>query len=1026
MASRAWWAILLCGLSPACDCAGSAPDGGPNPDAGRDEVVRCETDLSAFRGGLFGAVSARRIGGADDFIGGPNAQARLGDYLIQNELVRFVIQGDGRLFGPLPFGGTVLDADLVRRGAGNDQLGELGLLYNFGRTLKPEHFEVLSSGDGQTAIVAITGSDAPNDYLSIRGRLEQGLGRVPYADPKDAVPLRITNYFVLAAHEQRLRYVTAFCNLGASTVSLAVGDLSDPGASVELFNPQSCTNGFGSGGVCFGLDRVPWYGYQGQGVAYGYAPYRVRSAFVPQPVNVMLTVAGISGVVVGSPGLAGLSEWTQDAGASLRAGELRLAPGERASLVRDVWVAETLGEISNFIERSRSSGLGTLRVDAQEAGAPLANARIAVEGAEGRTVLTTDARGTFSAQLRAGQYRVSAWAPGRDPSPFRQVMVESETLTEIALTLTPPRRLKVTVREVNGGPLPAKVTVLCNGPCPAPNRTLAPYLDIGPGRLPDFIQQLGFVPPSGTVELWLPPNDYWVLVSRGPEYSIWPNTYPRVAGEHVELRMADAEVNATLAKVVNTDGWRSADFHVHAVNSPDSFVDNGQRALGFAADGVDILVATDHDVITDYGPVVRANGLSPFLATVVGEEVSPMEFGHYNLFPLQIDARNPVNAGAIDWANADGLSLSPARIFDEGRRLGARTIQVNHPRGSLGGFTALGVDTDTLATHADPSLLFIEPMPGATSADSKLFSQAFNALELLNSAEDNLDPMKARGRFNDWFTLLSRGLRLAGTAVSDTHGLSVSSGWRSWVELPDGDTALLSERVNAGRLFGSNGPFVKLEVYRVDASGAQVTAAVGIGGTVAPDARRLGVTVDVQVPEYLDVTRVELYMHLPQDDASCPVSAAHPRANTARVACNGAENINWPASGITASQNVSLSPGDLEVATTAGGVTYRRAHVRVSFTLPAPTTDNWVVAFVYGSRTLAPLLYPAPGLTGSVGSAAPFAFTNPVFIDADGQGYDKPPFTADQRPSPTPQPLQHAPPNGLSPIERWGRAFGHD
>lgn len=1034
-----------CVLLAACPQT-PEPDGGrrdAGADAGAEDagpLVRCEADLEPFLGEVVGSARVKELAAGDAVIGGPNAQARPGDFLLENERIRVVVQGPSRWFGPLPYGGTLLDADLVRPAGqpGNDHLGEVGLLYNFGRTVKPTRFEVLSDGrDGGAAVLAVTGDDAANDYLSIRNRLTESLGRVPLADPAVAVPLLITNYFVLNPGEQRVRYLTAFCHAGGTQVfGLAVGDLTDPGSVLEIFNPRSCTNGFGAGGVCFGLDRMNWFGYQGDGVAYGYAPYKTGSPTFPEPQNAVLTVAGITGTMLGLNGLTGLASWVQ-ASSDLRDGELRMGPSGKALIARDFWVGTDLGQVGTLIEASRArltrAQTGQLVGLVRSGGRPLPGARVAVESDVGRSVAVTGADGRYALTLEARAYRVSAWAPGREPTSQRAVTVGSTPAT-VDLDLVEPQRLTVTVQDGAGAPLPAKITVLCpNGPCVTPNRLLAPYKDVGKDPQPDHVQAITRAGADGRAVVDLPPGQYLVLVSRGPEYSIFPNDYPTSPGVTVDLRSQPQAIAATLVRVVDTTGWMSGDFHVHAVNSPDSITDNALRALGFAGDGIDILVSTDHDVVTDYGPVVRDAGLDPFLATVIGEEASPMEFGHYNFFPLTRDERDPVSAGAVDWANPDGLALSPAKIFQEARRKGARTVQFNHPRGALGGLTALRADTDTLATHVDPLALSIEPVPGTTLADTKLLSTGFDAFELLNPAEDDYDWVQARSRFNDWFTLMSRGVVVAGTGVSDTHTRALGSGWRTWVELgrdsPVGlDPVLLSDRLNARRAVASNGPFVKLEVYRVSTSGAQVTASVGIGGTVPPDSRELGVTVDVQVPQYLDVTSVDLYMHQPQDDARCPVDPLSPRATTTRVACDGVSNTNWPASSVAASQAVSLVPGDLETVATIAGVTYRRYHKRVTFRLPAPTTDNWLVAMVQGSRTLAPLSYVPPGFTGASSPTAPFAITNAVLIDADGNGYDHPPFVVPRSLPVAPRRPPELPKDtSVEAIRaRWGSWFGHD
>ncbi|MGV3624142.1 MAG: carboxypeptidase regulatory-like domain-containing protein [Archangium sp.] len=1002
--SRRLSLVFLCASLASCTCGGGgAPDGSVPTDGGMEVVDsgtptgRCEIDLAPWVEES-GNAQLVKIDNASQLIAGPNAHGNVGDYLLSNDRIRVIVQGPIRAFGPQPFGGNIIDADLVDAPAG-DQFGEIGLLYNFGRTVNPTQFDVIRDGSvGGAVVLAASGDDTANDYLSIRNQLQGALGRVPYADPYVPQPLRITTYFVLNPGEQRLQQVTAFCNTDRRLFAgLAVGDLVDPGYVLELFNPRSCTNGYGFGGLCFGLDRLPWFGYQGSNIAYGYAPYKAGSPLVPEGQNAALSVAGITGVIIGSNGILGLGEWVKESTTTPRPGEIRIPPQGYSVVARDFWVAKNIGEISNLIETSRASAgalLGEFSGTVTQGGQPVANARIAFEGTDNRAAFVTDTNGTFSGTLPRATYRVSAWKQGRNPTAKQQVTLSTNPST-LTFSLDAPRVLTVNVREANGGPMPAKVSIFCaSGTCPVPHKSLVLFTDTPKDPMPDDLALIGYVGASGTQTFELPAGQYTVLVSRGPEYSIHPNDFPTSPGELVDLRTADTSINAVLARVIDTTGWVSADLHVHAVNSPDSIVDNGKRALTFAADGVDVLVGTDHDYVTDYAPVILQTGLSPFLSSVVGEEVSPMEWGHYNLFPLPPDANNKVNGGALDWAGGLGPTLTVGQIFLQGRAMGAKTVQVNHARGLLGGFTALKIDTDTFATHADPALFRMEPQVGATPTDSKLISTDFDAFEILNPGDDEYDATSilARAKFNDWFTLLSRGKLAAGTGVSDTHYGNLATGWRTWVQTGSDEPADFSDvtfsaRLNEMKAVTSNAPFVTVTAYRVNSAGTQVTPSVGIGGTVVADSQDLGVTVDVQVPAYLDVTRVELYMHRAADDSTCPIDPQSPRAQTTRVSCNGITNSNWPASSIVATQNVILTAGDLETAVTEGPVNYRRYRKRVNFRLAAPTTDNWVVAMVYGSRSLTPLLIPYGG-----GVANPFAFTNPVLIDSDGNGYDHPPF----------------------------------
>ena len=73
---------------------------------------------------------AQRIGKLEEAIGGPHAIGQVGDWLIENDKVRFIIadKGVGRV--NTSFGGTLVDADLQRVGnqadaKGNDEMAEL-------------------------------------------------------------------------------------------------------------------------------------------------------------------------------------------------------------------------------------------------------------------------------------------------------------------------------------------------------------------------------------------------------------------------------------------------------------------------------------------------------------------------------------------------------------------------------------------------------------------------------------------------------------------------------------------------------------------------------------------------------------------------------------------------------------------------------------------------------------------------------------------------------------------------------------
>ena len=50
--------------------------------------------------------------------------------------------------------------------------------------MRATQFDVVRDGSaGGSVVLAASGDDTPNDYLSIRNQLSNSLGRVPYADP---------------------------------------------------------------------------------------------------------------------------------------------------------------------------------------------------------------------------------------------------------------------------------------------------------------------------------------------------------------------------------------------------------------------------------------------------------------------------------------------------------------------------------------------------------------------------------------------------------------------------------------------------------------------------------------------------------------------------------------------------------------------------------------------------------------------------------------------------------------------------
>ena len=134
-------------------------------------------------------------------------------------------------------------------------------------------------------------------------------------------------------------------------------------------------------------------------------------------------------------------------------------------------------------------------------------------------------------------------------------------------------------------------------------------------------------------------------------------------------------VTARLAHVVDTHDWLSADFHVHAARSPDSRVPMQDRIYEFVADDVQMIVATDHNVVSDYEPYIRELNAGRYITSAIGDELTTGGWGHFGAFPLPRDLER-AGQGAVlvhgrhpDDFFKDVRTNAPGAIID-----------VHHPR----------------------------------------------------------------------------------------------------------------------------------------------------------------------------------------------------------------------------------------------------------------------------------------------------------------------------------------------------------
>jgi len=114
----------------------------------------------------------------------------------------------------------------------------------------------------------------------------------------------------------------------------------------------------------------------------------------------------------------------------------------------------------------------------------------------------------------------------------------------------------------------------------------------------------------------------------------------------------------------------SCDTHVHTFtysHHGDATVE--ERMLTLAGEGIELPIATDHDILTDYSEPARRMGVQDYFTPVIGDEVTTPA-GHFNIFPVQPGSRVPDHR-ITDWP----------RLMEELRATpGVRVVVLNHPR----------------------------------------------------------------------------------------------------------------------------------------------------------------------------------------------------------------------------------------------------------------------------------------------------------------------------------------------------------
>lgn len=420
---------------------------------------------------------------------------------------------------------------------------------------------------------------------------------------------------------------------------------------------------------------------------------------------------------------------------------------------------------------------------------------------------------------------------------------------------------------------------------------------------------------TGLGRIAVRPGTYKVVASRGIEYDLGIQESVTVAAGELKT------VNLTLVHSVPTPKAVSIDMHVHTNFSHDVSISDSSRIASYVAEGVDTFVTTDHNRIRDMRPLVESLRLERWVKTFIGVELTTFEMGHFNAFPLKLDTSS-FNGGNPVWFKKDerytedltfpkGTELRPltgyrrgvppgemfsnlkvrASLCDNDPKCDKVVVQVNHPRDSIFGyFNTYNLSGDSgFPLFKKVGLLANATQPVSREFDADQFSLNFNAIELFNGArfdlmwhwrlppgvkppsgyggsagtrirvdEDGRARIAFPGGIDDWFNMLNRGLQFTATANSDSHNHDPEAGFpRSYLltgfdDLQQMTKEKLAELVLGKKVMLTNGP-----ILEVQAKGSDGTLH-DMGDTIKATSK-ITFNIKVRAAAWVDISEILVY-----------------------------------------------------------------------------------------------------------------------------------------------------------------------
>ena len=920
-------------------------------------------------------VSVSIVAAAGERAPGPKALAALGDFVLENDRVRAVLDAPEHMQGLAPSGGTIIDlSPLDATGAPvGDQLN--GIYQAAGVLPRDaahyESWEVLDESLAQTSAGA---------YVAVvfRGHLE--------GDTRVTVVTR----YELRPCEPGLRVRTDLYNGARDANTLALTDGYFWGDRTLLpFIPLA-----GAGFRTPDLDLLhlsdAWQEWPFMAARTQATP-EVAYAVVPcdHPVG-----AGFNSTTLSAAGVPLVTTLPGDGLSYERFILAAPGPGLAPAVDEALHVrAFVHGEPDGVVVTGRVvTGAGPL--DGQDGRAASLLFYEPAPGADPddettrvpRTEAVPDADGRFSVKLPPNRiYRIQPYAFGLAAASPSSLAVGTTAVLAGDITFARAGHLIATVEDAPGERATFAELVLIPFDAPAASAPAPSLYGVFDGCDPMLGAPHGGSPAcnralttNGSFDLLVPPGHYYAYATRGPFASLDRREITFAGGDEVSISL----LTQTLPDVVPA-GTLSGDFHVHGGASYDSSIPDQDRVMSFLSSGVDVIIATDHDVVSSYADTLASLGVTDQLILIPGVEQTPnilwfdvpgQEFpktlGHFNFWPLAVDALAPRNGSPWDELREPGQMMDDM----ESHFVGAGVRQMNHPWSDA----KLGRDQGFLrAIEMDPRRSLTDPgnfagavllrKPGTTHRNID-----FDVQEIMTGASRR-DWLRYRTL---WFSLLNQGFLRAGAANSDSHTLSIERvGYPRNLVFGGHDRATFDRErfdadVRAGHMIGTNGPVLDATID--DDMGALQRPSVT---TPFVPAKTPTLTVAVTAAPWIPVTEVRVYVNGALVK-TVDVSASFANVNHFDVVASRAR--------VAIPLDTALLPaaGDAWIVVEAG----------LHQDLPPDTDDDGLPDLADADLPTRPATATDPrfDLEAIAPGVWPTAFTNPFLLDLDGNGWKAP------------------------------------